>query len=66
MLFNNRSPREPQNTIVVSDKEEISDDEEYTMNKILKESRHRDGSISMHMDTWWKKEFCIANRNESK
>ncbi|KAF8714916.1 hypothetical protein HU200_027452 [Digitaria exilis] len=52
--------------IVVSDEEEISDDEDYTLNKILEESRHRDGSIYRNMDTWWKKQYHISDHNETR
>lgn len=51
--------------IVVSEEDEVLDPEEYTVNNILPKSRHRDGSIYMDiMDTPWKKEFHIADRNE--
>lgn len=43
-----------------------SDDEEFTVNNIITKSRHRDGSIYRGMDTWWKREYLIADRNESK
>lgn len=51
---------------VVSDKEELNDDGEY-MDYILAESTLRDSSIYRNiMDFSWKKEFLIAERNESK
>uniref|UniRef100_A0A0E0I4V3 DUF6598 domain-containing protein n=1 Tax=Oryza nivara TaxID=4536 RepID=A0A0E0I4V3_ORYNI len=53
--------------IVVSEEDEVLDPEEYTVNNILPKSRHRDGSIYMDiMDTPWKKEFHIADRNETQ
>lgn len=49
------------------EEDEVLDPEEYTVNNILPKSRHRDGSIYMDiMDTPWKREFHIADRNESK
>ena len=61
-----RSTTEDHKGIVVSD-EEVSDDEGYTVNNVLARSRHRDGSIYRGMgDTWWKKQYCTADRNESK
>lgn len=44
----------------------VSDDEGYTVNNVLARSRHRDGSIYSMGDTWWKKQYCTADRNESK
>ena len=52
--------------IVASGDKVVSDDEEMTVNNILAKSRHRDGSIYRDMDTWWKQDYCIGNRNESK
>uniref|UniRef100_A0A0D3GU87 DUF6598 domain-containing protein n=1 Tax=Oryza barthii TaxID=65489 RepID=A0A0D3GU87_9ORYZ len=53
--------------IVVSEEDEVLDPEEYTVNNILPKSRHRDGSIYRDiMDTPWKKEFHIADRNETR
>ncbi|RLN03692.1 hypothetical protein C2845_PM13G00010 [Panicum miliaceum] len=48
--------------IVVSDKEESSDDV-YMLN-LLTECKHRDGSIFRGMDTLWKKEYRIVDRSE--
>lgn len=61
-----KSTNDQRGGIVVSDKEDISDDENYTMKRILEESTHRDGSIYRNMDIGWKNEYCIADRNESK
>ncbi|EEE67695.1 hypothetical protein OsJ_25358 [Oryza sativa Japonica Group] len=48
------------------EEDEVLDPEEYTVNNILPKSRHRDGSIYRDiMDTPWKREFHIADRNES-
>ena len=52
--------------IVASGDKVVSDDEEMTVNNILAKSRHRDGSIYRDMDTWWKRDYCIADHNESK
>ena len=52
--------------IVASGDKVVSADEEMTVNNILAKSRHRDGSIYRDMDTWWKQDYCIGNRNESK
>ncbi|RLM65480.1 golgin subfamily A member 6-like protein 22 [Panicum miliaceum] len=61
-----RSPTEDHmGKTVVSDKED-SDDEGYTVNNILAYSGHRDGSIYRGMDTWWKKDYRIADRNETR
>uniref|UniRef100_A0A0E0EF77 Uncharacterized protein n=1 Tax=Oryza meridionalis TaxID=40149 RepID=A0A0E0EF77_9ORYZ len=47
------------------DDKEVTDDEDYSMDILLPKSRHRDGSIYRGiMDTWWKKELRIADRNE--
>lgn len=49
------------------DDKEVTADEDYSMDILLLKSRHRDGSIYRGiMDTWWKKELRIADRNESK
>ncbi|TVU14318.1 hypothetical protein EJB05_37779 [Eragrostis curvula] len=51
--------------IIVSEDEEVSDDEKYfPFSNVLARSRHRDGSIYRGMDLWWKEEYHIANRNE--
>ncbi|CAL5026859.1 unnamed protein product [Urochloa decumbens] len=50
--------------IVVSDKEESSDDV-YTLN-LLTECKHRDGSIYKGMDTLWKEEYRIVDRSETR
>ncbi|CAN6275259.1 unnamed protein product [Urochloa humidicola] len=50
--------------IVVSDKEESSDDV-YTLN-LLTECKHRDGSIYRGMDTLWKEEYRIVDRSETR
>ncbi|EEC82560.1 hypothetical protein OsI_27106 [Oryza sativa Indica Group] len=48
------------------EEDEVLDPEEYTVNNILPKSRHRDGSIYRDiMDTPWKREFHIADRNET-
>ncbi|CAN6302900.1 unnamed protein product [Urochloa humidicola] len=52
--------------IVASGDKVVSDDEEYTVNNVLEKSRHRDGSIYRGMDTWWKQNYYIANRNETR
>jgi len=52
--------------IVASGDKVVSDDEEMTVNNILAKSRHRDGSIYRDMDTWWKQDYCIGNRNETR
>ncbi|KAJ1263324.1 hypothetical protein BS78_09G175200 [Paspalum vaginatum] len=44
----------------------VSDDEEYTVDNILAESRHCDGSIYRGMNTWWKQMYNIADRNETR
>ncbi|KAJ1271341.1 hypothetical protein BS78_06G121500 [Paspalum vaginatum] len=44
----------------------VSDDQEYTVDNILPESRHRDGSIYKGMDAWWKQAYHIADRNETR
>ncbi|BAT02903.1 Os07g0645900 [Oryza sativa Japonica Group] len=47
------------------DDKEVTDDEDYSMDILFPKSRHRDGSIYRGiMDTWWKKELRIADRNE--
>uniref|UniRef100_A0A0E0LP64 DUF6598 domain-containing protein n=1 Tax=Oryza punctata TaxID=4537 RepID=A0A0E0LP64_ORYPU len=51
--------------IVVSDDKEAIDDEKFVVDNTLPESRHRDGSIYRDMDTWWKRDYHIADRNES-
>ncbi|OEL27473.1 hypothetical protein BAE44_0011512 [Dichanthelium oligosanthes] len=50
------------------DEEEVSNDEGYyTVGNILAKSRHRDGSMYTGMDdTWWKKEYRIADRTETR
>ncbi|KAF2924195.1 hypothetical protein DAI22_07g251400 [Oryza sativa Japonica Group] len=49
------------------EEDEVLDPEEYTVNNILPKSRHRDGSIYRDiMDTPWKREFHIADRNETR
>ncbi|CAL5031782.1 unnamed protein product [Urochloa decumbens] len=52
--------------IIASDDRKISEEEGYTVNNVLAQSRHRDGSIYRGMDTWWKKDYCIADRNETR
>ncbi|VAI30113.1 unnamed protein product [Triticum turgidum subsp. durum] len=53
--------------IAVSEDEGLSDDEGFSVNGILAKSRHRDGSIYRGIDLFhWKKEYRIADRNESK
>ena len=52
--------------IVASGDKVVSDDDEYTVHNILAESRHRDGSIYRGMDTCWKRDYCVADHNESK
>ncbi|WVZ66586.1 hypothetical protein U9M48_015783 [Paspalum notatum var. saurae] len=52
--------------IVVDDDKEASDDEEYIVNNILPKSRHRGGSIYRGLDVWWKKEYCIIDRSETR
>jgi len=52
--------------IVASDDQKVSDDEEYTVKNILAKSGHHDGSIYRGMDTWWKRNYLIADHNESK
>lgn len=43
----------------------VSDDEGYTVNNVLARSRHRDDSIYRGMgNTWWKKQYRTADRNE--
>lgn len=59
-----RAPADQRAEFVVSD-DEVSDVEGYTVN-ILAKSTHRDGSIYRGMDTWWKEEYCIADRNETR
>lgn len=44
----------------------IGDAKEYTEDNVLAESRHHDGSIYRDMDLWWKEDYRIADRNESK
>ncbi|XP_047059250.1 uncharacterized protein LOC124665939 [Lolium rigidum] len=44
----------------------FSEEEGYTVNNILAESRHRDGSIYKDMDLWWKDDYRIADRNETR
>jgi hypothetical protein len=44
----------------------VSDDEEYTIDNVLPDSRHGDGSIYRDMDFWWKRDYRIADCNESK
>ncbi|GJN27514.1 hypothetical protein PR202_gb15544 [Eleusine coracana subsp. coracana] len=53
-------------TIVFGEDKEVSDDNEYPVTNVLARSRHRDGSIYRDMDSWWKEEYHIANRNENK
>ncbi|KAF2924185.1 hypothetical protein DAI22_07g250700 [Oryza sativa Japonica Group] len=49
------------------DDKEVTDDEDYSMDILFPKSRHRDGSIYRGiMDTWWKKELRIADRNETR
>ncbi len=52
--------------IVISDDTEAIDDEKFVVDNTLPESRHHDGSIYKDMDTWWKRDYHIADRNESK
>ncbi|KAF0895176.1 hypothetical protein E2562_006877 [Oryza meyeriana var. granulata] len=55
--------------IVVSDNKEVTVDEEfeeYAATGILPQSRHRDGSIYRGMDLWWKKDYLIGDRNETR
>uniref|UniRef100_A0A0D3GUC6 DUF6598 domain-containing protein n=1 Tax=Oryza barthii TaxID=65489 RepID=A0A0D3GUC6_9ORYZ len=51
--------------IIVSDDKEAIDDEGFVVDNTLPESRHRDGSIYRDMDMWWKKDYHIADRNET-
>lgn len=44
----------------------VNDDEGYTVNNVLAGSSHCDGSIYRNMDLWWKTDYRIADRNESK
>ncbi|CAN6235202.1 unnamed protein product [Urochloa humidicola] len=52
--------------VASGDKVVSSDDEENIVNNILAKSRHRDGSIYRGMDRWWKRNYYIANRNETR
>jgi hypothetical protein len=52
--------------IVSSDDRKFRDHEGYKAKIVIENSSHHDGSIYRDMDTWWKKEYCIADRNESK
>jgi hypothetical protein len=52
--------------IVASDDRKFRDHEGYKAKIVIENGSHRDGSIYRDMDTWWKKEYCIADRNESK
>ncbi|XP_052162334.1 uncharacterized protein LOC127779565 [Oryza glaberrima] len=52
--------------IVLSDDKEVIDDEEFIVNDVLPESRHHDGSIYRDMDMWWKRDYHIADRNETR
>uniref|UniRef100_I1QCP2 DUF6598 domain-containing protein n=1 Tax=Oryza glaberrima TaxID=4538 RepID=I1QCP2_ORYGL len=50
---------------VNDDDKDVTDDEDYSLDIVLPKSRHSDGSIYRGiMDTWWKKELRIADRNE--
>lgn len=51
---------------IIASEDKESDEYGYPLTSVLARSRHRDGSIYRDMDTWWKKEYRIANRNESK
>ncbi|CAO2042496.1 unnamed protein product [Urochloa humidicola] len=52
--------------IIASDDRKVSEDEGYIVNNVLAQSRHRDGSIYRGMDAWWKQNYYIANRNETR
>uniref|UniRef100_A0A0E0EFB8 DUF6598 domain-containing protein n=1 Tax=Oryza meridionalis TaxID=40149 RepID=A0A0E0EFB8_9ORYZ len=52
--------------IVISDDTEAIDDEKFVVDNTLPESRHHDGSIYKDMDTWWKRDYHIADRNETR
>ncbi|XP_052161862.1 uncharacterized protein LOC127779181 [Oryza glaberrima] len=52
---------------VNDDDKDVTDDEDYSLDIVLPKSRHSDGSIYRGiMDTWWKKELRIADRNETR
>lgn len=52
--------------IVIKEDEEVSD-YEYPIGDVLGKGRHRDGSMYRAMgDVYWKKEYRVADRRESK